>query len=77
MAKQKSEQQEPIQKVYRSRREMVTDNFFGGIAWGVGSAVGATVVVALLGYIISTSQRLPFIGDVMNIIVSEVTRSQQ
>lgn len=31
-----------------NKKNIVIGNFLGGLAWGVGSVVGATVVIALL-----------------------------
>lgn len=37
-----------------SRKEIMFNNFLGGLAWGFGTAVGATVVVAVIGYILKS-----------------------
>lgn len=55
--------------VTHSRKEIIANNFLGGIAWGVGSAIGATILIALLGLLFSRLDYVPVIGD----IVSEVT----
>lgn len=36
-----------------SRKEIMLNNFLGGLAWGFGTVVGATVVVAILGFILN------------------------
>lgn len=35
------------------KRQVILLNFLGGLAWGFGTVVGATVVVAIIGYILS------------------------
>lgn len=35
-----------------SRKQIILNNFLGGLAWGFGSVVGATIVVAILGYVL-------------------------
>ncbi|MDO8570522.1 MAG: DUF5665 domain-containing protein [Candidatus Daviesbacteria bacterium] len=35
-----------------SKKHLMINNFFGGLAWGVGSVIGATVVVTVVGYIL-------------------------
>lgn len=35
------------------KRQIILYNFLGGLAWGFGTVVGATVVVALIGYILN------------------------
>lgn len=37
-----------------SRKEIMFNNFLGGLAWGFGTAVGATIVVAVIGYILKS-----------------------
>jgi hypothetical protein len=34
------------------RKDILISNFLGGLAWGFGTVVGATVVVAILIYIL-------------------------
>lgn len=35
------------------KRNILLNNFLGGIAWGVGTVIGATVVVGVTGYILN------------------------
>jgi hypothetical protein len=35
-----------------TKRQIITANFLGGLAWGFGSVVGASVVVAIIGSIL-------------------------
>ena len=37
----------------RKKRDIIFRNFLGGIAWGLGSVIGATVVVAIIGGILT------------------------
>ena len=46
---------------------MLLNNFLGGIVWGVGSVLGATVVVAAIGYLITTFKAVPFLGEIIAI----------
>ncbi|MEK7616590.1 MAG: DUF5665 domain-containing protein [Patescibacteria group bacterium] len=36
-----------------SKKKVMYLNFLGGLAWGFGTVVGATVVVAIIGYFLS------------------------
>ncbi len=36
-----------------SKGQIMWANFLGGLSWGVGSVMGASVVVALIGWILS------------------------
>jgi hypothetical protein len=42
------------------KRDIMVGNFLGGLAWGFGSVVGATIVVAILLGILGN---LPWVGD--------------
>lgn len=35
------------------KKDIILNNFLGGLAWGLGTVVGATVVVALVGWILN------------------------
>ena len=35
-----------------SKKQIMMANFLGGLSWGVGSVIGASVVVALIGWIL-------------------------
>lgn len=37
-----------------SKKDIIIGNFLGGLSWGVGSVVGAILVVAILGYILKS-----------------------
>ena len=36
-----------------SKKQIMVANFLGGLSWGVGSVIGATVVVAIIGTILN------------------------
>lgn len=36
-----------------SKKDIIIGNFLGGLAWGFGTVVGATVVVALIGAVLN------------------------
>lgn len=35
-----------------SKKDIMVGNFLGGISWGIGTVVGAVVVVGIIGYIL-------------------------
>ncbi|MBI2022609.1 hypothetical protein HYS97_02050 [Candidatus Daviesbacteria bacterium] len=59
-------------KVFLSNRKIIWKNLLGGIAWGVGSVIGATLVVALVLSILRTIGFVPVIGDFVSQIVDYV-----
>jgi hypothetical protein len=64
----------PSHRIYKSPRRLVINNFFAGIAWGVGSVIGATLVVALIIFILTQLKEIPFLGNIIQIILQEISR---
>ena len=67
---------ERYKKIHRSRKDLMINNFLGGIMWGLGSVIGATIVVTVLGIIIVQTRRLPLIGDVVEVAVDSVLKAE-
>lgn len=36
------------------KKDILVGNFLGGLSWGLGSVIGATVVFALIGFILKS-----------------------
>ena len=47
-----------------TKRRIIVNNFLGGLAWGLGSVIGATIIVALLFWILSWIKWVPVVGEV-------------
>ena len=56
---------------YLSKKRIMVSNFLGGLAWGVGSVIGATIVVAILFGILNQLKWIPGLSE----IADEVTRT--
>jgi hypothetical protein len=50
-------------KIFLTRREVITNNFLGGCAWGLGSVLGATIVVGIVFWLLGQLGALPIIGE--------------
>ena len=59
-----------------SNRKIILKNFLGGLAWGFGSVLGATIVVALLVGFLKTVNVIPVIGEFTSQIVEIVNQKQ-
>lgn len=59
----------------RSRNEILINNFLGGITWGIGSVIGATLIVGLIGWTLSRAEQIPFVGQIIENIVKDVSDS--
>lgn len=55
-----------------SNKRIVYKNFIGGIAWGVGSVIGATMIVGLFLGAIQFFDFIPIVGDFISQIVEYV-----
>lgn len=43
--------------------DVLVANFIGGLAWGLGSVIGATLIVAVLVYILNLLGLFDFVKD--------------
>ena len=50
-------------KVYRSRKKIILDNFIGGISWSIGAWIGTTIILAIVAYFLSKFNFIPIIGN--------------
>lgn len=50
-------------KINRPIKNMLWHNFLGGIAWALGVTIGATVIFAILGFILSKINYVPVVGN--------------
>lgn len=59
-----------------SKKDIMVANFLGGLAWGFGTVVGATLVVGLLVWILSFINLVPIIGNFAADVVGIVNQKQ-
>lgn len=60
-----------------SKRSVLMRSFLGGIAWGVGSVIGATFVVAILIAFLHSINWIPIVGDIAGRIGQSMNSYQQ
>ena len=46
----------------KKRKQILIDNFLGGIAWGLGASIGVSIILAILGFIASKINLVPVVG---------------
>ncbi|EGL16047.1 hypothetical protein HMPREF9413_0110 [Paenibacillus sp. HGF7] len=68
---ERSEYKDVIENYLNPRKRIIT-NFTAGLARGLGLTIGTTVVVALLGWIVSQFLSMPIIGEFIAKLVSYV-----
>lgn len=61
-----------IESGYSSHHRVYKVNFIRGIFFGLGSALGATAILAVLIWIISLFSEVPLIGDFIDAINNTV-----
>ncbi len=66
-----------VQLATVKKREVIFNSFLGGLAWGVGSVIGATIIIALIGLIISRSQNVPFLGEITEAILEQIEEGRE
>lgn len=63
--------------VHVRKRDIIARNFIGGISWGVGSVLGATILVAITLGVLRVAGFIPFIGDFVTQIVEYVENTRK
>ena len=66
------------QQVYinKPRSAIFLDNLTGGIAWGVGTVLGALILFSVLGFIAARIHTVPIIGEFVYNVITEVQKLQ-
>ena len=59
-------------RVHISAGKIILNNFLGGLAWGFGTVLGATVVVGLVVLLLSKLNSIPIIGDFFSSILQAI-----
>ena len=57
---------ERYEKVLMGKKQIIINNFLGGISWGLGATVGLAVVLAILGFVIGKIDFVPIVGDFLS-----------
>ncbi len=69
--------EEIFHDMYRNRRRIYKINFVRGIYFGLGSALGGTVVIAIIIGIMTLFIDIPFLGDLLKEARSSIDSSTQ
>ena len=77
MAARRGVLEEIFNDYYKDRHNIYIVNFFRGIFFGLGSAIGGTIVVALIVWILSFFVNIPGIGDKAQKAQNTIQSSQQ
>jgi len=61
---------EKHEQIHKTKREIILNNFLGGIAWGLGATLGVSLFFAIFAFILNKVNLIPVIGS----FVSDITR---
>ena len=50
-------------KIFMNKKQIIINNFIGGVAWGFGATIGLALVLALLGFLVGRVDLVPIVGD--------------
>ena len=53
-----------------SKKEIILNNFFGGIAWALGATVGLSFIFILLGIIAKEVNVVPVVGSFVSQVIN-------
>ncbi|MBI3984644.1 MAG: hypothetical protein HY344_01690 [Candidatus Levybacteria bacterium] len=66
---------DPHENVKANRKQLVINNFIGGLSWALGATVGLAIIVTILGIILQNINLVPFVGnfvaDIINFIIEK------
>ena len=66
---------EKYEQVKRHLKDIIFNNFLGGIAWGLGATVGVSIVIAILSLILKNINLVPFVGNFVSQITNYVLQN--
>lgn len=66
-----------IVQIYESRWKLFTYNMYIGILRGIGSVLGATVVIGAIAFFLSYFQAVPIVGKVINEFLNSIDYNQE
>ncbi len=67
---------ERYERIYMSRKQMIINNFIGGISWGAGATIGLALFFAVLGLVLNKIDWIPVVGEFLtklNVYISQNT----
>lgn len=60
---------------YKTKGQIILDNFLGGISWSLGTIVGFTLIAILAGFFISRINLIPVIGNWLTDIIRHTSQN--
>ncbi|MBI2032626.1 MAG: hypothetical protein HYT09_03185 [Candidatus Levybacteria bacterium] len=64
--------EDKYERVERSKKEIMVNNFLGGIMWGIGVTLGLALLFGILGILVSRVDFVPIVGNFISSIIQFV-----
>ncbi len=61
--------------IYRGRKQIIVNNFLGGIAWGIGVTIGLALFFGILAFISTHIDFVPIVGEFISNVIDYILRS--
>ena len=65
-----------LMRIYSSSRRIIWTNFLRGLAFGLGSVIGASILVYITVRILAQIEFIPILGDWALRLISEIEKSR-
>lgn len=58
------------EQIKKSRKDIIINNFLGGIAWGLGTTIGVAIILTIFSFLAQEINLIPFVGN----FVTQITK---
>ena len=65
-----------LMRIYSSSRRIIWTNYLRGLAFGLGSVIGASILVYITVQILAQIEFIPILGDWALRLISEIEKSR-
>ena len=65
-----------LMRIYSSSQRIIWTNFLRGLAFGLGSVIGASILVYITVQILAQIEFIPILGDWALRLISEIEKSR-
>lgn len=66
---------EPHEKVYRTRKAIIFNNFIAGVAWAFGVTVGFAIIIGVSSFVLKNINVVPYIGGFISDVINQIIKS--
>jgi len=65
-----------LMRIYSSSRRIIWTNYLRGLAFGLGSVIGASILVYITVQVLAQIEFIPILGDWALRLISEIEKSR-